>query len=241
GSVPLGARPHQRHPLAPAHDRPIANPFVAYLLVRGAEDVCAPDGAPELQRACGGIPRRALARERGPLRGAAEPRATLATTWRRSRCASAAWSRSRCAATLIRLHASSTREPSLHRHLAQGVESLIGQPAIMSFYELTTEECLEIGIKNLLIRDAVGIEDANDLIAVSHAGPRPRLRRRPTAYFASVRCVFSNSFTCSVEYRKFFSAAAALLAASALSLLSWVLSSRAACSARWRSAVADAA
>jgi cystathionine gamma-synthase len=35
----------------------------------------------------------------------------------------------------------------------------------MSFYELTTEERLEIGIKDNLIRYAVGIEDADDLIA----------------------------------------------------------------------------
>jgi len=46
-----------------------------------------------------------------------------------------------------------------------GVESLIEQPAIMSFYELTSEERLEIGIKDNLIRFAVGIEDADDLIA----------------------------------------------------------------------------
>jgi cystathionine gamma-synthase len=46
-----------------------------------------------------------------------------------------------------------------------GVESLIEQPAIMSFYELTTEERLEVGIKDNLIRYAVGIEDADDLIA----------------------------------------------------------------------------
>ena len=46
-----------------------------------------------------------------------------------------------------------------------GVESLIEQPAIMSFYELTTDERLAIGIKDSLIRYAVGIEDAEDLIA----------------------------------------------------------------------------
>jgi len=46
-----------------------------------------------------------------------------------------------------------------------GVESLIEQPAVMSFYELTTEERLEIGIKDNLIRYAVGIEDPEDLIA----------------------------------------------------------------------------
>jgi cystathionine gamma-synthase len=46
-----------------------------------------------------------------------------------------------------------------------GVESLIEQPAIMSFYELTTEERLAVGIKDNLIRYSVGIEDAADLIA----------------------------------------------------------------------------
>jgi cystathionine gamma-synthase len=46
-----------------------------------------------------------------------------------------------------------------------GVESLIEQPAIMSFYELTTEERLEIGIKDNLIRYSVGVEDADDLVA----------------------------------------------------------------------------
>ncbi len=46
-----------------------------------------------------------------------------------------------------------------------GVESLIEQPAIMSFYELTTEERLAIGIKDNLIRYSVGIEDTADLIA----------------------------------------------------------------------------
>jgi cystathionine gamma-synthase len=46
-----------------------------------------------------------------------------------------------------------------------GVESLIEQPALMSFYELTTEERLQVGIKDTLVRYAVGIEDADDLIA----------------------------------------------------------------------------
>ena len=46
-----------------------------------------------------------------------------------------------------------------------GVESLIEQPAVMSFYELTTEERLQIGIKDNLIRYSVGIEDADDLVA----------------------------------------------------------------------------
>jgi cystathionine gamma-synthase len=46
-----------------------------------------------------------------------------------------------------------------------GVESLIEQPALMSFYELSTEERLQVGIKDALIRYSVGVEDAEDLIA----------------------------------------------------------------------------
>src|SRR5581483_3304179 len=45
-----------------------------------------------------------------------------------------------------------------------GVESLIEQPALMSFYELSTEERLQIGIKDALVRYAVGVEDPDDLI-----------------------------------------------------------------------------
>ncbi len=45
-----------------------------------------------------------------------------------------------------------------------GVESLIEQPALMSFFELSTEERLGVGIKNNLIRLSIGLEDADDLI-----------------------------------------------------------------------------
>lgn len=46
-----------------------------------------------------------------------------------------------------------------------GVDSLIEQPALMSFFEKTTEERLQVGIKDNLVRFAIGIEDAADLIA----------------------------------------------------------------------------
>ena len=45
-----------------------------------------------------------------------------------------------------------------------GVESLVEQPALMSFFELTTDERLAIGMSDDLVRYAVGIEDAEDLI-----------------------------------------------------------------------------
>lgn len=46
-----------------------------------------------------------------------------------------------------------------------GVETLIEQPALMSYYELSTEERLAVGIKDNLVRLALGVEDAEDLIA----------------------------------------------------------------------------
>ncbi len=45
-----------------------------------------------------------------------------------------------------------------------GVESLIEQPSLMSFYELTTEERKAVGISDQLVRFAVGVEDTQDLI-----------------------------------------------------------------------------
>jgi cystathionine gamma-synthase len=46
-----------------------------------------------------------------------------------------------------------------------GVESLIEQPAIMSFSELTGEQRIALGIRDNLVRLSVGLEDADDLIA----------------------------------------------------------------------------
>ena len=46
-----------------------------------------------------------------------------------------------------------------------GVETLIEQPAIMSYFELSEAELAEVGIEPALIRLSVGIEDAEDLIA----------------------------------------------------------------------------
>lgn len=46
-----------------------------------------------------------------------------------------------------------------------GVESLIEQPALMSFYELSTEQRRAIGIRDNLVRLSVGVEDPEDLLA----------------------------------------------------------------------------
>lgn len=46
-----------------------------------------------------------------------------------------------------------------------GTESLIEQPAYFSYYDLSSEERLAIGIKDNLVRFALGIEDPEDIIA----------------------------------------------------------------------------
>ncbi len=46
-----------------------------------------------------------------------------------------------------------------------GTESLIEQPAYVSYYDLNSEEREAIGIKDNLVRFALGIEDPEDLIA----------------------------------------------------------------------------
>jgi cystathionine gamma-synthase len=46
-----------------------------------------------------------------------------------------------------------------------GVESLVEQVALVSYYELSSEERAEIGISDSLVRLAVGIESADDLLA----------------------------------------------------------------------------
>ena len=45
-----------------------------------------------------------------------------------------------------------------------GVETLVEQPAVMSYYEMTTEERAAIGIDDGLVRLGVGIEEAKDLV-----------------------------------------------------------------------------
>jgi len=46
-----------------------------------------------------------------------------------------------------------------------GVESLIEQPAVMSYYDKELDERLELGMTDNLVRFAVGIEDTNDILA----------------------------------------------------------------------------
>ena len=46
-----------------------------------------------------------------------------------------------------------------------GVESLIEQPLVLSYYENTPQERRELGIPDNMIRLSCGIEDSADLIA----------------------------------------------------------------------------
>lgn len=46
-----------------------------------------------------------------------------------------------------------------------GVESLVEQPALMSYFELSSEEREAVGIKDSLVRYAVGIEDTADILS----------------------------------------------------------------------------
>lgn len=46
-----------------------------------------------------------------------------------------------------------------------GVESIVSHPSSISYYELSREDRLEIGIADELVRYAVGVEEAEDLIA----------------------------------------------------------------------------
>ncbi len=144
----------------------IVDPFAAYLLIRGIKTFALRmerqnANAQAIAEFLAAHPRIAAVHYPG-LPTPPRARRRQATDAR----ASAAWCPSRSAAISTRPPGWST--PARIPHLAVslgGVESLIEQPAIMSFYELTTEERLEIGIKDNLIRYSVGIEDADDLIA----------------------------------------------------------------------------
>jgi cystathionine gamma-synthase len=46
-----------------------------------------------------------------------------------------------------------------------GVESLVEQPALMSYFELSSEERAAIGMPDELVRYAVGLEDEDDLVS----------------------------------------------------------------------------
>jgi cystathionine gamma-synthase len=46
-----------------------------------------------------------------------------------------------------------------------GTETLISQPALMAYYELSQQERLALGIRDNLVRLSLGVEDCADLTA----------------------------------------------------------------------------
>jgi cystathionine gamma-synthase len=66
-----------------------------------------------------------------------------------------------------------------------GVETLIEQPAIMSYYGLSTDERAALGIADGLVRLSVGVEDALDIradlerVLAVIAAEKPNGRARP--------------------------------------------------------------
>ena len=60
-----------------------------------------------------------------------------------------------------------------------GVESLVEQPAVMSYYEMTTAERAAIGIADGLVRMSVGIEDEADVVGDVIAALEGRVAAKP--------------------------------------------------------------
>ncbi len=129
----------------------VLDPFAAYLLIRGIKTLALRmerqnENAQRLAEFLAGPSRRSTRVHYAGL--PSHPEHAIAG----ARCAaSAAWCRSRSrgdlAAGLALVDA--CRIPRIAPSLG-GVESLIEQPALMSFYELTTEERLQVGIKDNL-------------------------------------------------------------------------------------------
>ncbi|HIJ74359.1 MAG TPA: aminotransferase class I/II-fold pyridoxal phosphate-dependent enzyme, partial [Candidatus Hydrogenedentes bacterium] len=59
-----------------------------------------------------------------------------------------------------------------------GVETLITHPALVSYYDCTRKERYALGITDTLIRLAVGVEEANDIIADLDQALKKSARRR---------------------------------------------------------------
>ena len=161
GSADLVAAIREFHGITGA----IVDPFAAYLLIRGIKTLALRvarqnDNAQQLAEFLAGHPRVARVHYPG-LR--THPEHALATRQMRGFGGVVSFEVRGDLATASRV-VDACRIPRIAPSLG-GVESLIEQPALMSFYELTTEERRQVGIKDTLLRYAVGIEDADDLVA----------------------------------------------------------------------------
>jgi len=161
GSADLVAAIREFHGITGA----IVDPFAAYLLIRGIKTLALRvarqnDNAQKLAEFLAGHPRVARVHYPG-LR--THPEHALATRQMRGFGGVVSFEVRGDLATASRV-VDACRIPRIAPSLG-GVESLIEQPALMSFYELTTEERRQVGIKDTLLRYSVGIEDADDLVA----------------------------------------------------------------------------
>ena len=66
-----------------------------------------------------------------------------------------------------------------------GVETLVSHPATVSYYDLTREERLSIGITDELVRYAAGIEDSEGSDRRHRAGARQNLILHAPVWFDS--------------------------------------------------------
>jgi len=161
GSADLVAAIREFHGITGA----IVDPFAAYLLIRGIKTLALRvarqnDNAQQLAEFLAGHPRVARVHYPG-LR--THPEHALAARQMRGFGGVVSFEVRGDLATASRV-VDACRIPRIAPSLG-GVESLIEQPALMSFYELTTEERRQVGIKDTLLRYSVGIEDADDLVA----------------------------------------------------------------------------
>ncbi len=155
-SVRTPARHHGRDQLASQY-LPAAARF---------EDIPAADGTPERERAGGGrVPgHRTPESRRSTIRVWSHIRITR---WPNARCAdSAGWSRfwyetpiGQATARIV----DAARIPRIAPSLG-GVESLIEQPMVMSYFECSPEQRQDYGIPDNMIRLSCGIEDTDDLV-----------------------------------------------------------------------------
>ena len=143
----------------------IIDPLAAYLLVRGLKTFGLRIARQNANaQGAGGISCRPSENRRGALCRLAEPSRTRHRAPANARLRRRGVLRIRGDLDATSRVVDGCRIPQIAPSLG-GVESLIEQPALMSFYELSTEERLMVGIKDNLIRYSVGIEDTADLIA----------------------------------------------------------------------------
>ena len=143
----------------------VLDPHAAFLIARGLKTLGL-----RVERQNATAHAMALALERHPRSSASSTRRSRATPRTPSpahRCAASAASSassSRAGAQAAPRVVDGCRLAKIAASLG-GVETLIEQPCIMSYSELSDEELQRIGIDPALIRLSVGVEDSADVLA----------------------------------------------------------------------------